>query len=395
MTEFRFATADDADALRALWSYSFEKPGDPFFDWYFGARFRPETVLLGTVDDAVSCALHLRPVTLSVRQKKFPVRYIVGVTTHPAARGHGHARELLRAALRRSRDDGCALDILMPSSAPLYRHIGFGFYAHLWEREAAPQDLASLAEPPHRAMTPADSSVWSILAAIYDAFTKNKNGFPLRSESAWRSLLEEILLESRIAVVYDKDGPAGYLFYQIEGNRLIVSEFVCASESGRRMLYGYLTAHAGQVETCRWYEPLGDKSFLYFANGAEHTFIQNRTFPFMMARLADPASAFTGLPAPKDLCGHISFTLTDPFLPEISGNYSLSADAGAMHVAKQETKAAADFTIDAEGAAQLLFGTLTPQELARYEKITSATEETLRFLAALFPKEDNWIHDWY
>ncbi len=395
MTEFRLATAADTDAVRALWSYSFEKPGDPFFDWYFGKTFRPETVLLGTTDGAVSCALHLREKMLSVRQKIYPVRYIVGVTTHPAARGRGLARELLRAALRRSRDDGCAVDILMPSSAALYRHMGFGFYAHLWEREAAPRDLADLAETPRRAMTPSDASAWPLLAAVYENFTKERNGFPLRDENHWRSLIEEILLEGQIAVVFDEDRPAGYLFYQIEGNRLTAGEFVYASERGRHMLLGYLVGHVGQIETCRWYEPLDDKNFFYFPNGAEHTFLQNRTFPFMMARLTDPVRAFTGLPAPQDLRGSVSFTLEDSFLPEMAGNYHISAESGTMTLTKEETKNATDFSIDAEGAVQLLFGALTPKELARHEKITGAADETLRFLSALFPKENNWIHDWY
>ena len=89
--EIRRAEAADMAAVKALWAYCFEREGDPFFEWYFGRVCRPEDVLLGAENGQAAASLHLRPYTLSVRGKTFAADYIVGVSTHPAARGRGRA----------------------------------------------------------------------------------------------------------------------------------------------------------------------------------------------------------------------------------------------------------------------------------------------------------------
>ena len=136
--EIRRGMAADEAASRALWGYCFEQPGDPFFEWYFSRVYRPEETLVGQEGGRTACALHLRPYVLSLRGRAQQADYIVGVATHPAARGRGLARELLAEAFRASRDAGKAVDILMPSDASFYRPMGFAFYAHQWEREAEP-----------------------------------------------------------------------------------------------------------------------------------------------------------------------------------------------------------------------------------------------------------------
>lgn len=393
MTEFRLATEADTDAIRALWSYSFEKPGEPFFDWYFSKCYEPYHVILGTTNGNISCALHYRIRSLALRETTILAGYLLGVTTHPAARGRGLAKELLHFTLHNPMIN-FPLFLLMPSSATLYRHMGFGFCDHHWEREATPRDIAPLAETPHRVMMISDAAEWPRLATLYHQCVRNVGASIKRNEQQWISIMEETLLEGHIAVVCDEKNPLGYLLYRIQGNRLTASEFVYTSERGRRMLYGYLAAHAGQVETCRWYEPFFDSSYLYFANGAEHTYIQNRPFPFLMARLKDPESAFSGIPVDWPETDSVTLTLEDPFLPEMAGNYRLSVENGKTSMKKMRGKKT-DFTIDAEGAVQLLFGTVSPEELIRTEKIRGAKRNATDFLSYFFPKENIWINEWF
>ena len=393
MTEFRFATEADMDAIRALWSYSFEKPGDPFFEWYFSRPFKPFSVILGETNGSVSCALHIHSRILSVRRKIIPAFYILGVTTHPAARGRGLAKEMIRFALCHP-PVKLSLFLLMPSSSALYRHMGFGLCDHHWEREAAPRDLLPLAETPERVVMISNPSEWSDLDALYETFTQNMNTYTMRSMEGWHSVTEEALAEGHIAVVCDKKNPLGYLLYRIDENRLVAGELVYTSERGRRMLYGYMAAHDGQVETCRWYEPFFDSSFLYFANGAEHTYIQNRPFPFLMGRITDPEGAFTGIPTDRESCDGITMKLEDPFLPDIAGNYRLGVEGQKTYMKKTRSPKA-DFTVDAESAVQLLFGTVSPEELIRTGKIKDAKKGTVDFLSSFFPKENIWINEWF
>ena len=140
----RTSTAEDEKAVKALWAYCFEKESDPWFRWYFEREYRKEEVLVGEEKGKIACNLHRRPYTLSVRGKKVKTDYIVGVATHPAARGRGYAKELLRRSFREAVKEKKGVVILMPSSADYYYPKGFSFYAHQWKRKTSPLQLAKL-----------------------------------------------------------------------------------------------------------------------------------------------------------------------------------------------------------------------------------------------------------
>lgn len=394
--EIRRGTAADGAACRALWGYCFERPGDPFFEWYFGRVYRPEDTLVGLEEGRAACALHLRPYTLSVRGRTMRADYIVGVAVHPAARGRGLAHELLAGAFRASRAAGKPADILMPSDAALYFSCGFGFYAHQWAREASPERLARLGRRAAKARALEGPEEWALLAGIYRAHAAGRHGYALRDEASWRRHIEGQLREGYIAVVYDEDGPAGYLCYGIDGRTLAASEAAWSSEAGRRGLYAYMAGHRGSVDRCRWYEPLDDASYLFWTDGAEHTYVENRTFPYMMARVTDPAAAFTGLAAQAE--GEVSFLLEDGTLPENGGAYTLRARGGRTEAARGGAPA---FSLTPSGAAHLLFGALPPEALFAAGEAAWRTddgderERVLCFLRANFPKENNWISEWY
>lgn len=391
--EIRRARAADTAAVKGLWAYAFERPGDPFFEWYFSTAYRAEDVLVGEECGRIACDLHLRPYTLSLRGRETAADYIVGVATHPAARGRGMARELIRGAFRASREAGRAVDILMPSDASFYYPMGFAFYAHQWERTASPARLSYLAERPVRAGTIESAADLEMLRSIYDAYTAGRNGFVVRDAASWQRHIEGTLAEGYIAVVFDEEGPSGYLFYTIDDDMLTASEIAFCSEAGRRGIYAYMAGHLGQVETCRWYEPIDDRSYLRWADGAEHTYIKNRTFPYMTARVTDLAAAFEGLETAAE--GAVTFLYEDEMLPEESGVYTLAAEGGKLHVTKGGDPA---FRLTPGGAAELLFGAAAAEDLFRFRRASWTAGEkkaVLQLMDEMLPVQKNWINEWY
>ncbi len=386
------ATKQDEKAVRSLWSYCFEKEGSPFFDWYFAKSCRMEDVLLGVEGNQIACDLHLRPYTLSVRGKVMETDYIVGVATHPAARGRGCARELLAGAFRTSRAAGKAVDILMPSDASFYRPQGFGFYAYQWQREAAPARLAKISKKPVSMGTVESPDQWQILAGVYDAMTARRTGYTLRDETSWRWHIDAQLQEGYIAYVCDEEGPAGYLFYSVGDGTLTANEMAYKNEAGQKGLYAYMAGHLGSVSKCSWQEPLDDCSFVYWQDGAEHTYVTNRTFPYMMARLTDPAAAFNGLAVPADLEGNLTVRLSDPVLPELDGLYTFTAGRGVLLAKAGGNEPSAALTI--AGAAQLLFGAMDIDDLTAYGE-ANAEEPAKPFLRRAFPRTNTWVNEWY
>ena len=418
--QFRRATEADRKSIEALWAYCFEKPDEPFFQWYFSRVCQMDDVVVAEENQHIAADLHLRPYTLNLRGNSMPVDYMVGVATHPAARGRGIASKLLKNSFRISRSRGKSAVILMPSDASFYMPLGCSFYVQQWERSAAPEWLARIGEKPEKAMTVSSPDEWHILASVYEKFTERRNGFTQRDEKTWRTFIEGQLNEGYIAVTGDETGPTGYLCYGIDGRRLIANEMAYVSDRGRRGLYAFMAGHRGSIDRCTWYEPLDDYSFYYWPNGAEHTYIENRTFPFMMARITDPVGVIDGLPCEKQIHGEYSFQLVDPVLSENNGIYMVRAEEGEIHALQDdifyklrlhiEDTSGIDlgnhipepsFCMKVNTLAELVFGTSDFNELLKRNQITWLTkdeavkEKISRFMMGILPEKDNWIAEWY
>ena len=418
--QFRRATEADRKSIEALWAYCFEKPDEPFFQWYFSRVCQMDDVVVAEENQHIAADVHLRPYTLNLRGNSMPVDYMVGVATHPAARGRGIASKLLKNSFRISRSRGKSAVILMPSDASFYMPLGCSFYVQQWERSAAPEWLARIGEKPEKAMTVSSPDEWHILASVYEKFTERRNGFTQRDEKTWRTFIEGQLNEGYIAVTGDETGPTGYLCYGIDGRRLIANEMAYVSDRGRRGLYAFMAGHRGSIDRCTWYEPLDDCSFYYWPNGAEHTYIENRTFPFMMARITDPVGVIDGLPCEKQIHGEYSFQLVDPVLSENNGIYMVRAEEGEIHALQDdifyklrlhiEDTSGIDlgnhipepsFCMNVNTLAELVFGTSDFNELLKRNQITWLTkdeavkEKISRFMMGILPEKDNWIAEWY
>ncbi len=409
--EIRTCTAADEEVIKALWSYCFEGETDPWFQWYFKKLYTPERVLAGEEGGKIACNLHRRPYRLFVRGAEVPTDYIVGVATHPAARGRGYGTKLLQGAFRMAKEENKGVVILMPSAASYYYPQGFSFYAHQWKRSGAPENLVRPGMKPLPAGLVSAGKEWKILDTVYKKYVKGRNGWTIRDEESWKNHMEAQFCDGGfIAAVEDKNGPAGYIFYHLAERKMQVSEMAFSSEEGRLGLYAYMAGHRGSIDECEWYEPLDDRDFLYWNDGAEHTFIENKTFPYMMGRITDPVTAFEGLSCPSDLNGVISFELADEFLPENSGIYSLIAENGKIHAVKYGESKLTDkaegnknpppsFTTDSGTLAQLFFGTLSLRESESSGKIMwtdgADRESVLKTADAMLPKQNNWINEWY
>ena len=418
--QFRRAAEADRKSIEALWAYCFEKPDEPFFQWYFSRACHMDDVVVAEENQHIAADLHLRPYTLYLRGNSMPVDYMVGVATHPAARGRGIASKLLKNAFRISRSRGKSAVILMPSDASFYMPLGCSFYVQQWERSAAPEWLARIGEKPEKAMTVSSPDEWHILASVYEKFTERRNGFTQRDEKTWRTFIEGQLNEGYIAVTGDETGPIGYLCYSMDGRRLIANEMAYSSDRGRRGLYAFMAGHRGSIDRCIWYEPLDDCSFYYWPNGAEHIYIENRTFPFMMARITDPVGVIDGLPCEKQIHGEYSFQLVDPVLSENNGIYMVRAEDGEIHALQDdifyklrlhiEDTSGIDlgnhipepsFCMNVNTLAELVFGTSGFNELLKRNQITWLTkdeavkEKISRFMMGILPEKDNWIAEWY
>lgn len=384
----RRAAPADRSVAEAIWDYCFEKKTDPFFRFYFDECWRPEETLLLETATGVAAAVHLRRYRLRVRGVVCPVTYIVGLATHPAARGKGYARELLAAAMAETEREGCFANILMPSAAGFYQPQGWELYCHQWRRRV---ELAKWQAPAGNhdagyALLTLTSDT-KPLAALYDAFTARFSGYAVRDAAAWERWLHGCLAEGYVVVAYADGAPAGYMAYSIADGVLLAGETVWRNEAGREALLRYMYGHRDHVRTAVYQAPLDELDWLYWPDGAEQTFTENRTLPFMTVRPAALAAWWQRFPAAE---GEVVIALREP--DGSVAKWQATAAGGALQV--KATTAPAAVEVAAADWAVLLIGRVNASDLRRAGRL-AGTDAAVARLDAMYPRQAVWINEWY
>lgn len=387
--EFRLAGPTDRKLVEDLWAYCFEPRENPFFQWYFSAFYKPENVLMGFKNKEMACLTHLNPYELSLREKKIPVSYIVGLATHPAARRGGVGGKLLSAALKEMRRRKQYLNILMPSKAGFYQHYGYEMYCHQWKETIRLEELRPLTDKTVRFGFVNNTDQWTYLATVYDAYTRSVSGYAVRDEASWRSHIEAQLAEGYIAVAFQDDQPIAYVFYSLGGETIVSGEFVYSSWKGKRGLLDYIYNHRSQGKIFQWNEGLQDQSYRFYPDGKQG----HETMPFMAGRVVDVKGALEQIPYPKGAEGVVTFHTEDPLAEWNTGSFTLAVKDGMGCVTAAGADEAEIF-MPIGTLALLIFGAVDVNGLVFYEKLRGS-DAALATLDEFFPRTNCYINEWY
>lgn len=381
----RHATEADRASVEALWDYCFEKRTDPFFGFYFGRCWRPEETLLYETDTGISAAVHLRRYRMSVRGVACPVTYIVGLATHPAARGRGYARRLVEAALVETEAEGAFANVLMPSAAEFYLPQGYAMYCHQWQRTCRTEAMVPV-KTDCRYDWLTESSDTTGLARVYKRYTERFSGYVLRDESAWSRWLAGYLAEGHVVAVYAGNEPIAYTAYTV-GEMLFAGETVWIDERGRQAVMSLFARHRDSANRVRYQAALAESDWLDWPDGAERTVTEQRTLPFMMVRPAD-RKWWSRIPTATSGMCRLAVTGADGTVRY----YVLQATEEGTRF--RETDACDAVRVTAADWTCVLIGRVTAAELAQRERLTG-TQEEIALLTKMYPKMDTWINEWY
>lgn len=171
----RLRFAHPSDDIKSLWRLCFPGTDDRI---YFEREYKPENVLVFADTQKVYSMAHLLYTSIWMDNRSVPAGYLFGVATHPEFRGFGFAGGLIEQALFEFYLRGIPLAALIAGNASMVHYYErFGF--------AALEMPAVLSAQEVRAARISDIPM---LSKLYDsAFSCRIE----RSESDWRSLLEE------------------------------------------------------------------------------------------------------------------------------------------------------------------------------------------------------------
>ena len=317
-------------------------------DWYFQTRFRPADGLGIFQDGQLVCDLHLSPRRIKIRQQSYPSAYLIALATAPAHRRLGLAKKLLTYALRHLVAKGIFFTFLLPFNTEFYTRLGWGEWAdhHLYY---LPPTCDRTVET---APTPTSGSPWrfhqiepeqKLLGPLYEhSFAHIDGGWnaPLRigHASSWTILYTEAKLgwpptQQALPRVTPVLPPS-------EG-RPILRELITLEPTIKRPFLDYLAATLAGVSWSTTAEiasasvDINHTQQLCPENGATELtpYIPPGTQPAFLGRITSVVPMLEARTYPP-LNTEWVMDVTDPLLPENSGQYQIKLAAGKMQVCK-------------------------------------------------------------
>ena len=392
--EYKMVTPANLPQVMALWDYCFEKAGTPFFEWYFREYCLKNNLVLGGFAEKtgqLANMLHLNPYNVLLRGRKEAMPYIVGVATAPGARGRHLTLPLLEMAFKVLRGERFAFALLMPINAGIYLPYDFAYcyYKHEYRLPLTALEVPQPLEDTRVELVPDLDAGY--FAPVYAAFAARHHGMVVRNEFQWHKLLTVHKLEKvQAAVAFTGDQLTGYMFYTIEDKTFKIQELLTVNLDAKRALLWYAKGHLSQAENLEWGAPVDDLTYLDFKQ-QDYT---GALAPFMMARCIDAATALQALTVPEQMPdGEVTLLLSDKLIA--LNNYLLKLTISGGQLTMALTDAAEDVTMGMGAFTQLYFGAFSATELAAAGRIKVTAPEKLAFLDALFPKQRNYINEYY
>ena len=97
---------------------------------YLDDFFAVGNTLVGTINDAAECSVHITEGSLRLQHTDLPLCAVTAVTTSRIARGHAFARRLTAQQLRNGAQAGAAVAALGMFDQGFYDQLGFGTAAY-------------------------------------------------------------------------------------------------------------------------------------------------------------------------------------------------------------------------------------------------------------------------
>ncbi len=390
----------DPGRIYDMWQRNFRDPA-PYADFYFSEVYGKNELVLRLDEESEDLMgmIHLNPYLLSMRGKKMPAHYIVGVATDEDYRRQGVMRSLLAESFSVLKARGECLTYLMPADEAYYLPFDFRFGRPWLEMECSmqgePEDpgLIFLNRSSDRGQTrkedPAEEENRD-KAGRYDLFTRVSADYLDRLDK------EAVADFGHMYLVYEGESYLGRFCAAMEYDCLILSRIYClGDEDCRRDFLKKILAYSRRKFHYGHYQLILDHTWKSALPGTGD--LQGlRCMPAkekdkIMFRILDLEELALYLKAAGE--GSLRIEIRDPFIPDNQGVYDIrwhhgqvtfqkrTADEKGVSEGKEGSYGGLPF-IGISDLTAWLFGGMNQEELIGLEGLG---EEAAKKLAMIEP----------
>ena len=386
----RYAKPIDKDQVVSVWNYCFED-GEDFVKYYFENVYDENNTIIIEENDEVLSALQLNKYTIDLRDNKYDVSYVVGVSSKPEVRGLGYMKHLMTYTLEELYKNGEIVSLLMAIDYRLYKRYGFDHcYDQIQYNLRTDELLGFRLSSKLRKATFEDAET---LSRIYTKAMESLNGYAVRDEAYFNRFIKEVSSES--GYIYIDEENNSYIAYYIQGDTFFVRELIYNNISSLKSMLAYIYNHNTQCKKTVINAPVDDKIKLIIANLKT---CEIKLIPFMAGRVINFEKYIESLNScnidtQKINNKYIKIKVIDKYIKKNNSVFKISVYDNKIKIQRVEEDY--DIELDINSITQLAFSYLNTDEIFMLNEIDESglinTQKEL--LNALFEKRINYIDE--
>ena len=386
----RYAKPIDKDQVVSVWNYCFED-GEDFVKYYFENVYDENNTIIIEENDEVLSALQLNKYTIDLRDNKYDVSYVVGVSSKPEVRGLGYMKHLMTYTLEELYKNGEIVSLLMAIDYRLYKRYGFDHcYDQIQYNLRTDELLGFRLSSKLRKATFEDAET---LSRIYTKAMESLNGYAVRDKAYFNRFIKEVSSES--GYIYIDEENDSYIAYYIQGDTFFVRELIYNNISSLKSMLAYIYNHNTQCKKTVINAPVDDKIKLIIANLKT---CEIKLIPFMAGRVINFEKYIESLNScnidtQKINNESIKIKVIDKYIKQNNSVFKISVCDNKIKIQRVEEDY--DIELDINSITQLAFSYLNTEEIFMLNEIDESglinTQKEL--LNALFEKRINYIDE--
>ena len=386
----RYAKPIDKDQVVSVWNYCFED-GEDFVKYYFENVYDENNTIIIEENDEVLSALQLNKYTIDLRDNKYDVSYVVGVSSKPEVRGLGYMKHLMTYTLEELYKNGEIVSLLMAIDYRLYKRYGFDHcYDQIQYNLRTDELLGFRLSSKLRKATFEDAET---LSRIYTKAMESLNGYAVRDEAYFNRFMKEVSSES--GYIYIDEENNSYIAYYIQGDTFFVRELIYNNISSLKSMLAYIYNHNTQCKKTVINAPVDDKIKLIIANLKT---CEIKLIPFMAGRVINFEKYIESLNScnidtQKINNESIKIKVIDKYIKQNNSVFKISVCDNKIKIQRVEEDC--DIELNINSITQLAFSYLNTDEIFMLNEIdeSSLINTQKELLNALFEKRINYIDE--
>ena len=386
----RYAKPIDKDQVVSVWNYCFED-GEDFVKYYFENVYDENNTIIIEENDEVLSALQLNKYTIDIRDNKYDVSYVVGVSSKPEVRGLGYMKHLMTYTLEELYKNGEIVSLLMAIDYRLYKRYGFDHcYDQIQYNLRTDELLGFRLSSKLRKATFEDAET---LSRIYTKAMESLNGYAVRDEAYFNRFMKEVSSES--GYIYIDEENNSYIAYYIQGDTFFVRELIYNNISSLKSMLAYIYNHNTQCKKTVINAPVDDKIKLIIANLKT---CEIKLIPFMAGRVINFEKYIESLNScnidtQKINNESIKIKVIDKYIKQNNSVFKISVCDNKIKIQRVEEDC--DIELNINSITQLAFSYLNTDEIFMLNEIdeSSLINTQKELLNALFEKRINYIDE--